>query len=83
MARCRSARKLAIRLAQSGVVLAFVPLYLAAKLHFVRAFRINNVGDYVGAHWPYWAAMVGFVALLVLLERAAGRSDAPEEPRPS
>jgi len=52
-------------------------LWLAAKAHFFFAFG-GDSAEYVGRHWPFWAAMVGWGLVGAYLMRRFGwgrRSD--------
>lgn len=44
-------------------LVGFVPLWIAAKIH---TFATMDEPSFMARHWPYWAAMLAWPALIAL-----------------
>jgi len=53
----------ALKVVAAGLGLAFLVVYLAAKVHFFERFA-GDFDTYFAEHWPFWAGMALIGALL-------------------
>jgi hypothetical protein len=70
------------RMEKINIVLlaVFGLLYVGAKIHFFSRFGVVSLGDYLDAHWYFWAGMamvagVGLILNIALKRRKAPKSD--------
>ena len=59
------------RLAAIALLVIFALVYVAAKVHFFRAFDPNNLSGYLVGHWPFWVVMAALLSLVLIFERLA------------
>jgi hypothetical protein len=55
-----------------------VPIWVAARIHTLKSFEF---GHYLESHWPLWAALWGWTALVFIVDALVGKLK-PHPPRP-
>lgn len=58
--------------ASIALAIGLVPIYIAAKTHFVLRFGDIPILEYLAEHWPFWAAALVVALLGSLCERMSG-----------
>ena len=68
------------RLEKINIVLlaVFGLLYVGAKIHFFSRFGAVSLGDYLDAHWYFWAGMAVVAGVGVILNFAIKRREPPK-----
>jgi hypothetical protein len=56
------------------LVAAAVLVYVAAKVHFITAYRPYNVFVYLNQHWPFWVALATIAVALAGIQAMSRRS---------
>jgi hypothetical protein len=60
------------------LLVVFGLLYVGAKIHFFSRFGAVSLGDYLDAHWYFWAGMAVVAGVGLILNFAIKRREPPK-----
>jgi choline-glycine betaine transporter len=61
------------------LLVVFGLLYVGAKTHFFSRFGVLSLGDYLEAHWYFWAGMALAAGAGIVLNLATKRREPPKK----
>jgi len=61
------------------LLILFGLLYVGAKIHFFSRFGVLSLGDYLEAHWYFWASMALAAGVGIVLNLATKRGEPPKK----